>query len=105
MHAKAITRATTSPVTFGSTGGVARFRRPITSSARPAHSVNRFATRYTVPSETPARSATTRRSETGPTASSNSSRILARAIIRVGCVPRDTTRDSFIRSPALSVTT
>ena len=47
----------------------------------------------------------TRRSEAGPSASFSSSRIRARAIIRAGCVPRDTTRDNFARSPAVSVTT
>jgi hypothetical protein len=104
-QARAINRASTSPVTEDGTGGSARLRRPTTSSTRPADSVNRLATRYTVPSETPTRSATTRRSGAGPSASSNANRILARVIIRAGRVPLDTNRVNHTRSAAVNVTT
>ena len=104
VHAKAITLASTSPVTFASTGGLTRFLRVITSPTRPPHRVNCRATSYTVPSETPARSATTRRSGAGPSVSSSANNTRARAIIRAGCVPLDTTRVSFARSPAANQT-
>src|SRR5665648_1224848 len=54
----------------------------ITSSTRPACIENAFATRYTVLSDAPTRSATTRRSGAGPAASSKASNTRARMITR-----------------------
>jgi len=86
-QASAISRASTSPVTIGATGGVSRGLRPIVASTSPPAAVNRFATARTVFSEVPTRSAITARSATGPAFWSNSSNTRARMIIRAGWVP------------------
>src|SRR4029453_598277 len=85
-QASAISRASTSPVTIGATGGVSRGLRPIVASTSPSVSANRFATTRTVFSEVPTRSAIT--------AISNRAGVLVqlqqhprRMIIRAGWVP------------------
>jgi hypothetical protein len=60
--------------------GHLRLHRRRLALLTPDHVTNALATRYTVPSDIPSRSATTRRSGTGPYDSSNANNTLARFI-------------------------
>ena len=86
-QASAISRASTSPVTIGATGGVSRGLRPIVASTSPSVSANRFAIARTVFVEVPTRCAITARSGTGPALRSDSNSTRALMIIRAGWTP------------------
>lgn len=86
-QARAINRASTSPVTIGDTGGAGRRLRATVASTSPPVSTNRFAILSTVSCDTPTRPAITARSSTGPAAVSSSNNTRARIIIRAGWLP------------------
>ena len=101
LHASAITRASTSPVTFGSTGGVARFLQQMRVLNPPGMRSERLRDQIHGALRVPRPSATTRRSGAGPCISSKASNTLARVINRAGRRPEATTFFSFARSPAV----
>src|SRR5947207_3336021 len=103
-HANAITLASTSPVTFGSTGGVRRFFRRIVAPTSPSRSAYALATLTTVWGSTPTRSAISRRPPDRPPASSSSNKILDRRTSCAGCAPVLTILINHSRSSALNTT-
>src|SRR5665811_1240562 len=107
-QARAINLASTSPVTFGSTGGVSRFLRRIVASTSPPRSAKALEVFTTVSTCTPARSATTAWVGTGPSRpesfSSNSNKIRARRTCWAGFDPVRTSLTNISRSAVLNAT-
>ena len=83
-HARAISRASTSPVTGDGTGGCSRCLRSIVAQMSPPVSAKRLATSRSVSPETPTRAAITSFASTSPAAVFSASSTRARMIIDSG---------------------
>ena len=103
-HARAISRASTSPVTGDGTGGRSRFLREIVARTSPPVSVNRLATSRSISPETPSRAAITSFGSGSPTEVSSASSTRARLIVDAGCTPVVVSRINSSRSRADNVT-
>lgn len=103
-HARAISRASTSPVTGDGTGGRSRFLRDTVAGASPPVSANRLTTSRSISPETPRRAAITSSGSGSPTEVSSSSRTWARLIDDAGCTPVVTRRINAPRSRADKLT-
>ena len=103
-HARAISRASTSPVTGDGTGGRSRFLREIVARISPPVSANRLATSRSISPETPSRAAITSFGSGSPAEVSSASSTRARLIIDAGCTPVVVSRSNSSRSRADNVT-
>ena len=103
-QARAISRASTSPVTGDGTGGRSRFLREIVARTSPPVSANRLATSRSISPETPSRAAITSFGSGSPIEVSSASRTRARLIVDAGCTPVVVSRINSSRSRADNLT-